>query len=247
MARRMSNAAWILMMRPDRHGAESKFRDGRGREHYDDGRYAPMRSETNIGIEGRFRDDPDRERFEERHAPVGWYAPIWDRYPYRVPEPMARESDRMKGAHEMNPIGFNASREWEGDHRARIDYEPRDEMVHRTGSRRSGYARGEEDEVMPMTRDRAEHWVSAMHNSAGMRGQHWTVEQAKQIMARCGYQDDPVEFYVALNMMFSDYAKAAQKLGMDKEDFYAAMADAFLNDDDARRDKLARYYRYIVQ
>lgn len=252
MAGKMSRAAWLLMARSDRHDMESKYRDGRGREHYDNGRFAPMRNDTNIEIEGRFRDDSGFERYEDgRFAPVGWYDEIWDghiddRYPHRRPAPIYR-SDDMRGSYEMRPIGFDAGREWDGSHqRARIDYEPRNEMEHRSGSRATGYARGSEDDVEPLTRERAERWVQSMHNASGMRGQHWTMDQAKQIMARCGYQDDPVEFYAALNMMMSDYAKAAQKLGVDKEDFYAAMAHAFLNDDDAQRDKLARYYRYVV-
>ena len=99
----------------------------------------------------------------------------------------------------------------------------------------------------PMTKEAAEKWVRSMKGAAGGPGQHWTMEQAKQIMTRYGYQADPVEFYVALNMMKSDYVKAAQKVGADKEEFYAAMADAFLNDEDAKADKLALYHHYIAK
>ena len=54
MPRNMSRMARMEIMRPDRtRGAESRFRDRRGREHYDDGRFAPMRNDTNIEIEGR--------------------------------------------------------------------------------------------------------------------------------------------------------------------------------------------------
>ena len=52
---------------------------------------------------------------------------------------------------------------------------------------------------------------------------------------------------MALNMMKSDYVKAAQKVGADKEEFYAAMADAFLNDEDAKADKLTLYHHYIAK
>lgn len=249
MSGKMSRMARLKLMRPDRYGGmESKYRDGRGREHYDNGRFAPMRNDTNIEIEGRFRDDFDRYRYQDgRFAPVDWYDEIWDRYPYRTPEPMYHEADQMRGGYEMRPIGFDAGREWDGDrYRMDIGYTPRNEMERHSGHRVTGYARGAEESVEPMTKERAERWVNDMRNGAGTPGQHWTMDQAKQIMSRHGYQDDPVEFYVAINMMMSDYAKVAQKMGCDKEEFYAALADAFLNDADAHRDKLARYYRYIV-
>lgn len=249
---KLNRTALLLMTRPDRRdGMESKFRDGRGREHYDNGRFAPMRSETNIGIEGRFRGDPDRERFpavdDEHQVPRMHHDEDW--YPMGESYPMYRGRDGMRGSgYEMRPIGFNATREWDEDrHRTDAGYEPRDELAYRTSRRRGGYARGGEDWVEPMTRARAERWVQGMRNSSGMPGQHWTMEQAKQLMARHGYEDDPVEFYAAINMIWSDYAQAAQKVGCDKEDLYAALADAFLNDADARPEKLARYYEYIVE
>ena len=55
-------------------------------------------------------------------------------------------------------------------------------------------------------------------------------------------------FWVALNMIYSDYVKVAKKFGVgDKIDFYVDMAKAFLDDKDAGPDKLARYYKYIVR
>lgn len=42
-------------------GMYDRFRDGRGREHYDNGRYAPMRNEGDYWLESRFRDRDGRE------------------------------------------------------------------------------------------------------------------------------------------------------------------------------------------
>lgn len=73
-------------------------------------------------------------------------------------------------------------------------------------------------------------------------------EQAKQVMAQRGIECDPVQFWAALNMIYSDYVKVAKKHGVgDKIDFYADMAKSFLCDKDAPEDKLARYYEYIVR
>lgn len=226
---------------------ENRFRDRTGREHYDDGRFAPMRNDTNIEIEGRFRNDRGGERFQNRRGEEMNYGE--SHYPSYGPFPVYRESAGMRGGGDMNQIGFNANREMDmGGYRMDAGYEMRNEMEHRPGMRMAGgHASGMGGMVEPMTKEKAEEWVRSMRGANGMPGQHWTMEQAKQIMARNGYHDDPVEFFVALNMMKSDYSKAAQKMGMDKEEFYAAMADAFLNDEDAHKDKLARYYEYIAK
>ena len=55
-------------------------------------------------------------------------------------------------------------------------------------------------------------------------------------------------FWAALCMMYSDYATAASKHGVGGDvDFYIDMACAFLNDKDAPKDKLARYYEHIAK
>ena len=269
---------------------ENRFRDRTGREHYDDGRFAPMRNDTNIEIEGRFRDDrtgyaapgmryamePESRRYRrdnmgrfrsdydmETYGPQSRYESSrmaredWERrdggrmnYP-GGPFPVYRESDGMRGGgYEMNRIGFDANREWDGDrYGMNANYEMRNETEYRPGMRmEGGHAMGMgEEEIKPMSKEMAEKWVHSMKGANGSRGQHWNMEQAKQIMTRYGYQADPVEFYVALNMMKSDYTKAAQKMGVDKEEFYAAMADAFLNDEDAKDHKLVRYCRAVVK
>ena len=106
-----------------------------------------------------------------------------------------------------------------------------------------GYASG----YIPFTKEMADEWSKHMDNEDGTRGAHWTLEQAKQVMAQRGIECDPVQFWAALNMVYSDYVKVAKKHGVgDKIDFYADMAKSFLCDKDAPEDKLARYYEYIV-
>jgi len=103
------------------------------------------------------------------------------------------------------------------------------------------------EEYIPFSREMAMKWASQMENKDGTHGPHWTIEQTKQVMAQKGIECDPTEFYAAMNMMYSDYSGVAKKLGVNNMDFYAWMAKAFLDDKDARPDKLARYYEYIVQ
>lgn len=62
-----------------------------------------------------------------------------------------------------------------------------------------------------------------------------------------GIAADPLEWWVAMNMIYSDYCVVAEKLGTSTAEFYAGMARAFLDHKDAQPDKLGRYYEYIVR
>ena len=81
----------------------------------------------------------------------------------------------------------------------------------------------------------------------GKSGPHWTKEQTTQAMQQRGIDLDPTRFYIAMNMIYSDYCGAAKAIGCSNMDFYVEMAKAFLEDGDAVPDKLAAYYEYIVK
>ena len=170
--------------------AEDRFRDRRGREHYDNGRFAPMKNEM---------------RMTERIDPF-----------YPTTPPIRQEHD--------NPIGFSSG-----------------------GSTNVVPFRMNEHDGEKFTREMAEEWTAKMENEDGTRGPHWNMDQTKQVMAQKNIDADPIEFYLAMNMMYSDYCKVAKKLNVNSTDFYAHMAKAFLEDKDAGgRDKLMRYYKYVV-
>lgn len=110
------------------------------------------------------------------------------------------------------------------------------------------YSRAAEDTASTFSMDTARAWTKKMKNADGTQGPHWTLEQAKQIMAQRKIGLDPVQFWVALNMIYSDYSPVAKKHGLGGSlDFYADLAKAFLDDKDAKPNKLARYYENIVQ
>lgn len=108
-------------------------------------------------------------------------------------------------------------------------------------------ARSGETEDGPLTKEQAIGWVSFMENADGTRGGHWSMEETEVIRMQRGIDCDSVMFFAAMNMMYSDYCRAAEKTGAASIDFYAYMAKAFLDDQDAAPNKLARYYRYIVE
>lgn len=101
--------------------------------------------------------------------------------------------------------------------------------------------------VGAFTVETAKEWTKHMQNEDGTSGPHWTLEQAKQIMAQRNISLNPAEFYAALNMIYSDFSPVAKKHGLGGSlDFYVDMAKSFLNDKDAKPNKLLNYYKYIV-
>ena len=98
-----------------------------------------------------------------------------------------------------------------------------------------------------LTKETALEWTGRMQNEDGTSGPHWSMEQTEQARKQRGIDCDPLEFYVTMNMMYSDYCKAAEKVNANSVDFYAYMARAFLDDKDAQPDKLERYYRCIAK
>ncbi len=105
----------------------------------------------------------------------------------------------------------------------------------------------DDGEEGPLKKDQIVGWVGAIKNADGTHGGHWTMEQTEQARKQRSIDCDPVEFYAAMNMMYSDYCKVAEKVGASSVDFYAYMAKAFLEDKDARPHKLSRYYRFIAE
>lgn len=205
---------------------EGKFRDRRGREHYDDGRYAPQ---SMMELEfRRYRRDSD-----ERFAPRSDYNDHWMHH--RMPPTY---DDR--GERKMNPIGFAR----DGSDATVPQY---DEMERMDGDGMSrGYSRSE---YMPhFDRQMAEEWAAGMKNEDGTRGPHWTLEQAKQVMAQKEIGGSPLAFWIALNSTYSDLCKVFKKHGINTVDAYVDFAKAFwLDDSDAVSDKLAAYFTYVVK
>ena len=107
--------------------------------------------------------------------------------------------------------------------------------------------------VKKLTREKAEKWVKHMESDdpKAPRGGVFTFEDAKRLAADRDIPTegkDLIDFYAALNMVYSDYSKVAHEYGVDNDDYYADLACAFLYDRDGKRpsEKLASYYMYVV-
>lgn len=98
-----------------------------------------------------------------------------------------------------------------------------------------------------------ETWKSMMRNEDGTRGEHFRKEQVKHACQQAGIDCEEFGediFCLAMNMMYSDYCKVAKKYGVDRPEYYADLAKAFLRDKDfdgKPEEKLYLYYKTIVE
>lgn len=182
----MSRAGRVMRMR-DYQPPQDKFRDSRGREHYDNGRYAPR---------NEYRDNYRDDYYERRRIGFDY-----------------------DGARMGDPVTYSN------------DYE-------------RGYGSGSMYDGM--SREMADGWMRDLENEDGSRGAHWSYDQTTNLLSQKKYDCDPIEFYVAMNMLYSDYYKVAKKFNVNNTEFYADLAEAFLCDKDAADDKIMRYYEYVV-
>jgi hypothetical protein len=101
-----------------------------------------------------------------------------------------------------------------------------------------------------ITMEQAQAWVDRMDNADTSRphGGRWTYAEATELGHKLGVPDDQmIAFFVALNMIWSDYGPVISAAGNNTPDFYGKMARAFIDDKDARPHKVARYMRAIAK
>lgn len=103
------------------------------------------------------------------------------------------------------------------------------------------------EEGEKLTEERVKKWVESMKDDSGRNGPRFTMEQAELQRSNHCMQCDKLEFYAAINMMYSDYCEVARRMNVDKTEFYALMAKAFLLDKDAAEGKLAKYMKYVAE
>lgn len=183
----------------------------------------------------RNADDGDQRRMG------GYGGFVWDRMPPVWPRAGGdEEEDDEEDDKVMHGDNITDMRQYQQNH-------------HGETQRKIGF--GEEMDKQHLTRKEAEEWVSMMEIPGDRpgemkRGGKWTFDEIKRYAGNYGITGEQqiIDFYVAVNMMYSDYCKVAKKYGLDKGvEFYAEMAKAFLHDTDAVKDKLAAYRQCIAK
>lgn len=110
-----------------------------------------------------------------------------------------------------------------------------------------------EMEYGKMSHKDIEKWKKHMKNQDGTMGEHFKKEQVMQAARQIGVNPEEYGehiFPLVMNMMYSDYCAVAKKFGLDRPDFYAELAKAFLNDKDFEGDpeeKVWLYYKCISE
>lgn len=232
----MRMPAKVLLMRGNRMGGDMERMDGpaemRRYPRYDDGRFAP-RSEYD---RNDMYDYPETEVRGNRM--IYGRAEMYDRQETEGPRRMRGE--RMDGGYSIRrDMNANMDRSYPIER----PYSHKDEIGFRSGKKERGHASSE----MGMDEETAMEWIGKMKHADGTSGMKWTYERAEQLMKQVGYQGEPMEFFAILNAMYSDYCKAAKKFGVDRPDFYAELAKAWLEDKDAEDGKAMLYYECIVK
>lgn len=78
-----------------------------------------------------------------------------------------------------------------------------------------------------LTKEDAMSWMYNMKNEDGSYGAHWDLEQTRPYMEPRGVTCELWKWAAVMNMMYSDYCKAARKNSVDRPEFYADLAAAF--------------------
>ena len=110
----------------------------------------------------------------------------------------------------------------------------------------------DEPETVEFDRTTAMQWAAAMRNADGTTGPHWSMDQTGAIADGMGVQETDIPRWawgVTMNMMYSDYYHVAVEFGLNRPEFYAALAKAFLLDKDGPgpEQKLMAYYEHIAR
>ena len=94
--------------------------------------------------------------------------------------------------------------------------------------------------------------VNNMENEDGSKGPHWTVEETTAIANQMGVnlksdKCNKWDWYVAMNMIYSDYYKVISSItGRTDTKYFAEFAKAWINDKDISEGKMWHYYIYIM-
>lgn len=172
------------------------------------------------------------------------------------------KGDYRRGA--MPPMRDYADYDMRGDMRSRdygdynrdyADYEMQDMRGRDYADYDMDYGMRDygEMEYGKLSNNDIEKWKKHMKNQDGTVGEHFKKEQVMQAARQIGVNPEEYGehiFPLVMNMMYSDYCAVAKKFGLDRPDFYAELAKAFLNDKDFEgepEEKVWLYYKCISE
>lgn len=214
---------------------------------WDERKYGYGGDGSRMGDYDRYDDMPEMRR---RGSDGRYMRGDYDRQMTGGMNPNMYSGDRMIG---FDRDGMNWTRRMSSDWDRPMNYSgmsedmPSSNMgnIYATGAIWTSPSNG--GMMQPVTEVTAQKWVREFRNADGTTGPHFKMDQAEQYRNANCPECDRWEFYVAMNMMYSDYYETAKKFGADRPEFYACMAKAFLNDPDAGDHKLSKYMECVAR
>lgn len=200
--------------------------ESRNRRRYRDGRFAPRQEDESLEMSRWPMYPTPRERYE---MPENRYEMAEER----------RETPRSR----YNGGGQENNFRRDGDGTRMLGFTGGYSMEMHGGGQaahKMGHGGSMEQESRHLDQHTAKEWVEDIGECFSMEE---TMEALKKRKCKC----EPLEFWVMVNAMKSDYPKLAAKYGVDHLDFYADMAVEWLEDRDAKPGKAMNYWKHIVK
>lgn len=91
-----------------------------------------------------------------------------------------------------------------------------------------------------ISEEMAKEWVHSMLPY----GQHWSISEAYSLAKQYDTSIKEIEAYVIMNMIYNDYHDILKD---EDTSIYAKLTKGWLEDEDAKEDKLYCYYKNIVE
>ena len=93
--------------------------------------------------------------------------------------------------------------------------------------------------------------VSKMENEDGSKGPHWSIEETSNLANQYGVSlnknFNKYDWYVALNMIYSDFYRAIVAVAnSNNTKYFVEFAKAWLSDKDVEEGKMWYYYIYVM-
>lgn len=78
-------------------------------------------------------------------------------------------------------------------------------------------------------------------------GEAFSMDKVKEILHRQGKSDaNCIDYYLVMNMIYNDYKTFAEMKRMDVQDFCLEMSKLFIEDTDAPKHKVSRYFSMYI-
>lgn len=89
--------------------------------------------------------------------------------------------------------------------------------------------------------------MAVTDGSSRETGQKWTLQETKDVGSKLGVNFEeikPCEWYLVMNMMYSDHYRTGKKHGFIDPTFYGELALDWFHDVDGNDDKTFKYFMY---